>query len=291
MQALTIAQRLRARIQNPATPRPFRLAHNLVEKGQSRYLPILSSSIAQDILTSGYDAATLERVYQNRTRGGLVGRMADRKILDLPVHHALRERLEAASGEIFCAAVLSARAGEPTFRALFAPCGLGAELQSVAERFSHRAPELLARFQAWGVDADRDGHMLPHAAARARAAGVQARFLREDLRRGREVAAVARKEGGFHLVSCVGLTQQFSVQDAARLLQLYSRLLLPGGTLLIDRWDRTEDSELPASLGAQMTCTPAAEMISLLKAAGLEVEREHPTGEGGCVLLVARKPA
>src|SRR5688500_8516785 len=128
MPALTLAQRLRAKIQHPATPRPVRLAHNLVEKGQGRYLPILSSSVAQEILASGYDASALERVYENRTRGGLVGRIADRMILDLPVHEGLRERLEAVTGEIFCAAVMAHRAGALEFRALFAPCGLGAEI-------------------------------------------------------------------------------------------------------------------------------------------------------------------
>lgn len=291
MQALTLAQRLRAKIQDPGTPRPVRLAHDLVEKGQSRYLPILSSSIAREILASGYDARTLERVYENRTGGGLVGRIADRRVLDLPVHEALRERLESATGEIFCAVVMASRSGQTEFRALFAPCGLGAELAGTAERLAQRRPELLPGFRCWGVDADRDGHVLPQAAMRARAAGVEVRFIREDLRRQREVAFTSARVDGFHLVSCIGLTQQFSLQEVARLVRFYSQNLQPGGTLLIDRWHPTEPTELAAGLGAAMTCTSTSEMHALLRAAGLEVEREHPTGEGGCVLTVARRPA
>ena len=290
MQAHTLAQRLRAKIQNPATPRPVRLAHNMVEKGQSRYLPILSSSLAQEILASGYGAPALERVYENRSRGGVVGRIADRMILDLPVHQGLRERLEAASGEIFCAAVMARRSGETDFRALFAPCGSAAEMLGAAARMARRSPEMLSGFRCWGVDADPDGSTLREAARQARAAGVNAEFINEDLRRRREVAAAAQREGGFHLVSCIGLSQQFSTADIARLIQFYAGRLLPVGTLLIDHWRRTDQPELAAGLGTAMSCTPAAEIHAALREAGLTIEREHPTGEGGCSLTVARKP-
>src|SRR5687768_3291057 len=103
MHALTLArQRLRARIQSPTTPRPVRLAHDLAENGQGQYIPILSSALVQDILTHGYGARTLERIYANRPEGelGLVGKAADRLVLDLPVHEGLRERHQAAIGEI-----------------------------------------------------------------------------------------------------------------------------------------------------------------------------------------------
>src|SRR5689334_21740010 len=129
MHALSLArQRLRAKIHQASTPRPVRLAHDLVENGQGRLLPALSSSVAQDILAGGYDALALQRVYANRTRGGLVGRIADRVVLDLPVHQGLRERLEAAVGETYAAAVMAQRNGQEEFRVLFAPCGLGAEM-------------------------------------------------------------------------------------------------------------------------------------------------------------------
>jgi hypothetical protein len=288
MQALTLAQRLRARFQHPATPRPVRLAHDLVENGQGRYLPVLSSTLAQDILSGGYTAQTLARVYENRTTGSLFGRIAERVVQDLPVHQALRERLEAAAGEIFAAVSLAARAGEQDFRALFAPCGLGAEMLAVAQRLVRERPELSGRFRCWGVDPDRDGALLPELARRARETGLIANLIREDLRRHREVAAAAKCEGNFHLVSCIGLTQLFEAEEVGRQLRFCAGLLRPGGTLVIDRWQSADSPELASSLKVGMQPLSGGQLIEMLRAAGLEVEREHPTGEGGCVLLVAR---
>jgi hypothetical protein len=292
MHALTLArQRLRARMESPSTPRTMRLAHGLLENGRVGCLPILSSALAQDILTHGYDARTLDRVYSNHPTGdlGLVGKMTDRVVLDLPVHQALRERLEAAVGEICAAAVVAGRAGEPVFRLLSAPCGLASEIVGVADRLRTRHPELFSRLQCWGVDPDLDGNLLPEAGRRTRAAGLDARFIREDLRRRREVAAMVREEGPFHLVSCLGICQAFSPQDVASLVQYYAGIIAPGGTLLIDRWQPAEKSRVAKGLGAEVPCQPGREFETMLRGAGLVLDREHATGEGGCVLTIARK--
>jgi hypothetical protein len=291
MQALTLArQRLRARIQSPSSPKPVRLAHNLVESGQSRYLPILSSPLAQDILCQGYDARTLERVYSNQPVGStMVSRVADRLILDLPVHNALRERLQAAAGEICAAAVMAARAGEPEFRVLLAPCGLASEMLQVAERLRDGRQEVLDRMRFWGVDPDREGTLLREATRRTRAAGLKAQFIREDLRRHREVAATARREGPFHLVACLCETPKRSLAEVSALVRFYAGVLTAGGTLLIDRWEPAEKSRLSQGLGLRMQHHGAREFNEALRAAGFTIEREHPSGEGGCVLIVARK--
>jgi hypothetical protein len=265
-----------------------RLAHDLVENGNGRYVPVLSSTLAQDILSTGYTAQTLARVYENRTTGSLFGRIAERVVQDLPVHRALRERLEAAAGEIFAAMSLAVRAGEQDFRALFAPCGLGAEMLAVGERLVRERPEISGRFRCWGVDSDRDGNLLPELARRARETGVIAHLIREDLRRHREVAAAAEREGNFHLVSCIGLTQLFDPEEVGRQLRFFAGLLRPGGTLVIDRWQAADSPELASSLKVGMQPVSGTQMSEMLRAAGLEIEREHPTGEGGCVVLVAR---
>lgn len=288
MQALTLAQRLRARFQDPATPRPVRLAHDLVESGQGRYLPVLSSTLAQDLLAAGYTARTLQRIYENRTTGSLFGRIAERVVQDLPIHQALRERLEAASGEVYAAVVMAARAGCGDFRALFAPCGLGAEMLGAARRLAAR-PDVQPLFRCWGVDPDPEGSLLPELGWRCREAGVNAVLIREDLRRHREVAAAAAAEGNFHLVSCVSLSQLFSADEVARQVAFYAGLLVPGGTLLIDRWQPSHSVELASSLKVSMRPLSGEALDAMLAAAGLETEREHPTGEGGCVLVAARK--
>jgi hypothetical protein len=220
----------------------------------------------------------------------MMGKVADRVVLDIPVHEALRERLEAAVGEICAAAVLHIRAGEPEFRMLSAQCGLGAEIIGVAERLRACRPETFSRLRCWGVDPDPEGDLLPEAARRARSAGLKARFIREDLRRHREVAAVARQEGPFHLVSCIGAGQGRAREEVGELVRFYAQNLAPGGALLIDRWDAADKSRIAAGLDARMTCHSAREFREMLAEAGLRVEREHPSGEGGCTLIVARKP-
>jgi len=292
MHALTLARkRLQARIQQNSTPRSVRLAHDLLENGQSRFLPILSSALAQDILARGYDAATLERVYANRPTGdmGVVGKVADRVMLDLPVHQALRERLDATVGEICAAAYLAVRAGADEFRMLSAPCGLGCELVGMAERLKSLRPEVFAKVRCWGVDPDPQGTTLPEATRRTRAAGLKAQFIREDLRRRREVSATVEREGPFHLISCVGISQQASPAELAEQVKYYAGLLAPGGTLLIDRWQPGEDARIVEGLGIQLQQHPSNEFRAALHAAGLTIEREHATGEGGCTLTVARK--
>jgi hypothetical protein len=293
MHALTLArQRLRARIQHPSTPQPVRLAHGLVEKGQGRFLPVLSSPIAQSILAYGYDARTLEQIYADRSaEQSLVGRMADRVVLDLPLHVGLRERFEATVGEICAAAVLAVREGAAEFRVLSAPCGLGAELRAVAERLGSDRPETFAALRCWGVDPDTDGHLLPQARRRTAHAGLKAEFLREDLRRYRGVDAIVKREGPFHLVSCVGASQTRTVAEMSALIGQYVRALAPGGTLLVDRWLPVSHSGLGKGLGPQIVTHNAREFTDMLRSHGLTLEREHATGEGGNVVLVARKAA
>jgi hypothetical protein len=291
MQGLAFArEQLRARVEN-ASPRAVRLAGGLVQSGQSRFLPILSSALAQDILTRGYDARTLDRIYANRPYGdlGLVGRTADRMVLDLPLHQGLRERLQAAVGELCAAAVLSIRTGEAEFRILSAPCGLGAELLGVAERLRSQRPETFARLRCWGVDPDLDGTFLPEAARRLQAAGLRANLIREDLRRRREVAQVAAIEGPFHAVCTLGATSRVTLPEARELISFYAGLLAPGGTLIVDRWQPGDKSRYSVGLGMDLEHHGAVQMQTLLREAGLTLEREHATGEGGCVLMIARK--
>ena len=269
------------------------MAHDLVENGQSRFLPVLSSAVAQDILSRGYDAFTLDRIYSNAPSGdlGLVGKMADRTVLDLPVHQALRERLQASVGEIVAAAVMNVRTGETDVRVLSAPCGLGAELLRVCDRLRAEHPEVHGAVRCWGVDADPNGTLLPEAERRTRRSGAPVRFIREDLRRRREVSAVARREGPFHVISCMGITQKRTLAELTEMLQAYAGMLASGGTLLLDRWEAAEKSKFTIGLGLQMGRFSGQELKKALRAAGVVVEREHPTGEGGCVLLVARKIA
>lgn len=265
----------------------------MVENGQGRCLPVLSSVVARDILTRGYDARTLARIYANTpsSEAGLVGQMADRVVLNLPIHHALRERLDATVGEMAAAAVMQIRAGETECRILSTPCGLGFELFGVLDRLHATRPDVGAKVRCWGVDLDPEGTLLPEAQQRARSQRSPVQFLREDLRRHRGVASVAALEGPFHIVLSLGLSQKLSLPELQQELRFFSGLMAPGATLILDRWDRPDDSPITTGLGVRMKCHTSAEFHPHLKAAGLTIEREHPTGEGGSVLIVARKLA
>lgn len=294
MSTLTLARRrLRARIQRPSTPRPVRLAHDMVDTGKGKWLPLLSSPFARDLMTQGYDAFALDSVYSGRTeaKGGLFARMADRMVLDLPLHRGLRERRDAYAGEIMAAAVLAVREDLSEFRLLSAPCGLADEALQAAARLRASRTEAFAALRMVGVDSDPEDCVLREAAARAREHGVTATFIREDLRRLKELEARVATDGPFHAVTCVGLTQRHSPEDCAKLVQTYAGMLAPGGTLLIDRCEGDRSDEAGQVLAQSLPRISASAVHAMLKAAGLIIEREHPTGEGGYVVTVAKKPA
>ena len=137
-------QRLQARFQSPSTPAPVRLAHGLVVTGKSQALPLLTSALAQEILVRGYDSRTISRILENRPAGelGPVGRIMDGIVQGLPVHSAIRERRDAAVGEIAAAAVMALRGGQAEFRVLSAPCGLGFEIRGAAAKLPERSVDV-----------------------------------------------------------------------------------------------------------------------------------------------------
>ena len=293
MSTLTLARRrLRAHIQRPTTPRPVRLAHDLMDTGKGRWLPLLSSPFARDLMTRGYDPFALDCVYTGRTepKGGVLARMADRMVLDLPLHRGLRERRDAFAGEIVAAVALAVRNGLREFRLLSAPCGLADEALHAAARLQASRPEAFAALRLVGVDSDPEDCGLRDAAQRAREQGVPATFIREDLRRLKELEAKVAADGPFHAISCVGLTQRHTAEDCAKLVQTYAGMLAEGGTLLIDRCEGDRSDEAGQVLAQSLPRVSGAAVHAMLKAAGLVIEREHPTGEGGYVVTVARKP-
>jgi SAM-dependent methyltransferase len=292
MQAFSMArQRLRERIGRSSTPQPVRLAHDLFQNRQGRLLPMLPSALVQDILTRGYDPLTIQRVYSDRPSGdlGLVGKVADRFALNLPIHEALRERLAAAAGEICAAAIVSARSGKAEFRVLSAACGLAQELIEVENRLRRQDRIALRALRVLAVDRDPDRTVLDEARRRLQAHGIDARCLQEDTRRHGPVARWASQDGGMDLISATGLSQQRRPGELADLVRFYAGLLAPGGVLLLDRWRPAEQCSVTEALGVQVPHFEPVAFRTLLGDLGLAIEREHTTGEGGCVLSVARK--
>lgn len=295
MHALALArQRLRNRLQSPSTPEPVRLAHFLVEQGRGTRIPLLSSPLARDILRQGYDPRTLQRVYGYAPAqgSGLVGRVVERMIQELPLHEGLRELHEAAVGELRAAAIRCLQGGEASCVLLFAPCGVGNEIAAFARSMRERWPQYAGAVRCCGVDPDPNGEFLPMARAAASRAGIPVELIREDLRRHRAVAAAAERVGGFHAICGVDLTQRYSGETLAGEIGFLAGLLRPGGVLLVDRRERCEEARkgLGAPLRVPARYLKHAALRDMALQAGLRLEREHATGEGGCFLVVCRKP-
>jgi len=140
---------------------------------------VLPSALASDILLRGYDPRTLDRVYRDRAAGSLgpIGRVVDRLVLDMPLHEALRERFDAAVGELCAAVVGRTRESELPCRVLMAPCGLGREILAADSRLRIRHPELVNAVEWFAAENPVDPGVLVEAAERSAAAGVSVRWL------------------------------------------------------------------------------------------------------------------
>lgn len=288
MQALNAGRLNTSRRDGRVALENLSLMRGLVENGRAHLLPVLPSALASDILLRGYDPRTLDRVYRDRAAGsfGPIGRVVDRMVLDMPLHEALRERLDAAVGELCAAVVVRARENKLPCRVLMAPCGLGREILAADARLRVRHPELVNGVEWFGAENPVDPGVLAEAAERSAAAGVTVRWLARN-----PVTLKLDDIGGRPCDVIVGLgsTFQRSVGSVGSLIRTHASLLKSGGVLLVDRWDASGKHRLSRAMSIESTPVSRTELHRILRSAGLSVEREHPTGSGGCTLTVCRK--
>ncbi len=292
LQSLSNTQRRIYRRIRRTTPWSIRLAQQLLDRGRARFVHMVPSLTLQSIMRRGYDAETLQRIYRNVPEGeiGPYGAIVDRILLNSPLHQGLRERLQATIGEMTAAAVVALHGGTAEFRVLVAPFGCGAELEGLAARLRQRNPDLLPRVRCWGVDGTMNSSSRARMVRRLAEQGLSVRIAPEDLRRNREAPSIAAEVGPFHLISLVGAGQSVVPIELGRLVEQMSRCLAPGGTMLIDRWSPAESDRYAQGLGLSAQYLSAADLAAVLTTSGLVIEREHPTGEGGCTVTVCRKP-
>ncbi|MEW6058898.1 MAG: class I SAM-dependent methyltransferase [Actinomycetota bacterium] len=270
----------RARHEGPAATR-WQQVVRVVRAGRVSSFPLLFSDQARSILARGYDAFTTDRAYQLSPNGwaGPIGRAADRRVLALPVHVALRERLVIVADALERA--VRAAACDPV-GVLSAPCGLIRDLTEAAERLSD------VRVTWTAADLDDRGDVLPEAIRRSRTAGLNVAFVRGDLFDPATWNRLASRSP-FHVASCIGLTAWVGLDEVGRLAERFHDFLGPGGTLLMDNWREDTDAALARALDLPAHYHDSLAFRRTLEREGFVVERRRSTSRGVNTLWVLHR--
>lgn len=278
------AARHAARAETPA----WRLLLRFMLRFKIEYLLTIPSNQAWMILRRKYDAFTTDRAYDERPSSwlGALGWWADRRVLNYPLHVAMRERLPIVTAALTAAAA-EAPAGRPA-RVLSAPCGLARDI--IQAGTAARAAAGRRQEVTWhALDLDARGDVLPEARRRAAAAGLEIDFRRGDIfdPAGAEVWVTAG--GRFDVVNCIGLTTWLTLAEVEQLARFFhDRLLRPGGVLIIDNWARHAHSRAGEDLEIFARYHEPAAFAASLRRRGFAVEREAATSNGACTVTVAR---
>jgi len=273
---------------NAHTP-PWLLTMRFATRLQWGYLARIPSNQAWMILTRKYDAFTTDRAYENLPRSwmGPLGRWADQRVLDYPVHVALRQRLDIVTSELHAAVGQRLTAGADPVRVLSAPSGLCRDLIHAAERLRQTHPDADEHVDWHCLDIDASGDVIPEATRRLDVAGMNVTFHREDLFGSRELRELADRGRTFHVVNSQGLTAWVPIDDVARLAATYRSLMPRDGTLLVDNFAWHEHSAMGADLEIDTIYHPPEEFEATIKAAGFRIDAIRQTGNRVCTVYVA----
>src|SRR5262245_59859047 len=259
----------------------MRQVARVMRAGGPASVSLLLSDQARMILTRRYDAFTTDRAYENFAHGwlGPLGRVADRRVMAMPVHVALRERLQIVAGMLVEAIGAAAPA---RVRVLSAPCALIRDLTTAVARLSGARVELTA------ADLDELGDVLPEARRRAAAAGLDVAFVRGDLLDGRTEDDLSAR-GPYDIVSCIGLTAWIELEEVGELGRRFHRLLSPGGSLLVDSWRQDSDAMLARALGLPVHYHDPIAFGGTLERAGFRVVDSRSTTRAVNTLWALRR--
>lgn len=188
-----------------------------------KYTSYLPSNYAWMVLRRKYDAFTTDRAYENRPASwlGPLGRWADRRVLDFPLHVALRERLRNVTDSLVEQIADLVAQGHRPVRVLSAPCGLCHDPIDTAAALRRRNAPVLNQVEFHARDLDAAGDVIPEARRRAAVAGLTISFYREDIFCPTNLMAEAKDRGAFHLISCIGLTAWLKLTAVHRLLTFF----------------------------------------------------------------------
>ena len=266
----------------------WRLAMRLAFKPQ--YLLNLPSNYAWMVTRHKYDAFTTDRAYEDRPSSwlGPLGRWADRRVLNFPLHVALRERLRFVTESLVEEIARHAERDKGQVRVLSAPCGLCRDLIQAAEELRRRDASSLERVEFHALDIDFQGDVIPEARRRLETAAVRGTFYREDIFDPAGLTARAEADIKFHVVNCIGLTAWLTLEELERLVRFFRQVVMePGSVLLIDNFASHQHSAMGEELEIYTYYHPPEAFRQILEGAGLRVVQEKVTANGVNTVSIA----
>lgn len=265
----------------------WRLVLGFALRARWRYLLHLPSNYAWMVAARKYDAITTDRAYDNAPSSwlGPLGRWADRRVLEYPVHVALRERLEVVTAGL-ASEIESRLDADRTVRVLSAPSGLGRDVRQALSRLRERGVDL-ERVSVSCLDLDASGEVHDAAREHFRAAGLAATFHRLDIF---DEGAIRELAGpGFDVVNCQGLTAWLDFPEVARLLRVFAGVLRPGGVLLIDNFAPHAHSSMAHDLEMRVRYHNTMLLRASLREAGFREIEERTSSQRIVTVYTCRR--
>lgn len=241
------------------------------------------------ILRRKYDAFTTDYAYETRPTAwlGPLGAPAARRVMNYPLHVAMRERLAIVS-QALVTAVNEQAGSEPVndragrVRVLSAPAGLCRDLMVAAAALGERQAGV-----TWhALDIDAAGDVIPEARRRTTAAGLPVTFFREDLTDPTGLSRRTRQQP-YDIINCIGLITWLNLAEVAQIVGLFRTALRPGGRLIIDNWAPHTQSQAGEDLEIFANYHDPAAIRATLTAAGFTIEHVATTSNGACTVYSA----
>ena len=261
----------------------------LTNIGKWQYLPMLLSDYGREIVRRKYDAIATDRAYENIPSGllGPIGAWVDRQVLDLPLHQDLRHRLRFVVDGLNEQAQVHSQHGDGPVRILSAPCGLIRDVVTTASELAVEAPDIADRLEFHALDLDPTGEVIPLARRRAEDAGVRVSFHQANLF-DQESVMETLPSGGFQIVNCIGLTPWITLEEVESLIRFFhDRVLVPGGTLVIDNFTEQARSPIADDLEIRATYHEPDRFVAALEANGFRLVSTRTTANETNTVYVA----
>ena len=253
------------------------IAWDFVRQFKWIYLPMLLSRYGREVVRRKYDAIATDLAYENHSSWelGPVSYIADKFVLSLPTHSALRQRLRFVADELKRAAIeFGTENPQQPVRILSAPCGAGRDLATFGGELAQENPELFARLEVHALDLDPTGEAIPLLKQRTTDAGMDVSTHRQDLFQLRASGSDTEQISRFDIVNCIGLTPWLTSEEVLSLVtRFHDDLMAESGVLLIDLFKWHRFSRLAYSLEINTIYHEPDEFIATVERVGFKLVR------------------
>lgn len=223
------------------TRRSASIPLSLLRRGRVLDIPLYYALRLSDLAREGLDHSGSHRfadhIYRNQPSGrGAPGRWLDRRLLSLPAVRSFRSRYVAARDEVAQLVIDRLSRGETRVRVLSVPCGIPRELVDAAEHIRLTLGTLPDALEFHGLDLDPA--VIAEAEAFASAGGL--RGFRGHLG---DALSPQSYPPGMTCVTCTGLAEFLTDEEAATLYAACYAALAPGGLFVTSGMQRRRLSD------------------------------------------------